>query len=284
MDPNSHHRQYTIKYNHKMQKMYTVLKEHFNINYFYYQILSSDGKCSIITCDPKYAEFYLANKCYLADPFLRHPSNFNEGTVFWSSMTQPCEEKLRDTMREHFNVDHGIELIQKSDNPNYDYEFFGFTAPTHHKEITNIFVNEIDLFRKFCHYFRAEMSQILRKMQENPVNMGELKGEKFFEINPVGFRLPTERRTDLEQNFLSTTHSLINGKPELLLPLSQRERECLALYVQGKSAAGTAEILGLSYRTIEHYIESIKNKLNCDKKSDILGLFYSKESSLSVRA
>lgn len=52
--------------------------------------------------------------------------------------------------------------------------------------------------------------------------------------------------------------------------LSNRERECLKLLIQGKTAKETALILSLSYRTIEAYFENIKNKLDCSSKRDLL--------------
>jgi len=54
--------------------------------------------------------------------------------------------------------------------------------------------------------------------------------------------------------------------------LSCRERECLKLLLQGKTAKETAMILSLTYRTIESYFENIKNKLNCSTKKDLFTL------------
>ena len=40
----------------------------------------------------------------------------------------------------------------------------------------------------------------------------------------------------------------------------------LTIYLEGRSAQSTAAILGLSRRTVEHYFENIKVKLNCRSK------------------
>lgn len=52
--------------------------------------------------------------------------------------------------------------------------------------------------------------------------------------------------------------------------ISQREHDCLSLLVLGYSAREIAQHLGLSRRTVEHYIESLKSKLGCLKKSEIV--------------
>ena len=51
--------------------------------------------------------------------------------------------------------------------------------------------------------------------------------------------------------------------------LSERERQCLKLFLLGKSAKETAIDLSLSPRTIEFYFENIKNKLACRDKASV---------------
>jgi len=53
---------------------------------------------------------------------------------------------------------------------------------------------------------------------------------------------------------------------------SPRELECLFCLLRGMSAKQIGIILGLSKRTIEFYIDNIKNKVGCNKKSILLEL------------
>lgn len=52
--------------------------------------------------------------------------------------------------------------------------------------------------------------------------------------------------------------------------LSVRELECLFCILRGMSAKKVGEIIGLSKRTVEFYMENIKNKLGCSSKSELL--------------
>ncbi|MBL4647663.1 MAG: PAS domain-containing protein [Gammaproteobacteria bacterium] len=52
--------------------------------------------------------------------------------------------------------------------------------------------------------------------------------------------------------------------------LSTRELECLFLQLRGKTAKQIAQILQLSKRTIEYYIDNIKSKLGCQNKAELL--------------
>lgn len=52
--------------------------------------------------------------------------------------------------------------------------------------------------------------------------------------------------------------------------LTTRECECVFLLIRGKTAKEIASLLSLSKRTVESYIENIKNKMNCQNKAEIL--------------
>lgn len=52
--------------------------------------------------------------------------------------------------------------------------------------------------------------------------------------------------------------------------LSQRETEVLNLLAQGKPTKEVANILMLSKRTVEHYLESIKDKMDVSSKYELL--------------
>jgi DNA-binding CsgD family transcriptional regulator len=54
------------------------------------------------------------------------------------------------------------------------------------------------------------------------------------------------------------------------LALTQRESEILFLVLRGKTAKLTASVLGLSYRTVQHYIESIREKFDAGSKIDLI--------------
>lgn len=52
--------------------------------------------------------------------------------------------------------------------------------------------------------------------------------------------------------------------------LSRRETDTLFYVIRGYTAKEIAQKLGLSPKTIEYHIEQLKNKLNCNKKSELV--------------
>lgn len=72
-----------------------------------------------------------------------------------------------------------------------------------------------------------------------------------------------------EQVHLNTPHYSLNNN-ENKYKLTDREYECVFLLIRGKSAKEIGTLLSLSKRTIESYLENIKNKMDCKNKAEIL--------------
>lgn len=57
--------------------------------------------------------------------------------------------------------------------------------------------------------------------------------------------------------------------------LSKQQNICLSLLAQGMTTKEIAKQMRLSPRTVDHYIETIKDKLNCNTRSKLIKIFQS---------
>lgn len=80
------------------------------------------------------------------------------------------------------------------------------------------------------------------------------------------FRMLKKLDDDLQ---LNTLHYMLNDNRNKYA-LTNRECECIFLLIRGKTAKEIGALLSLSKRTVESYIENIRNKMNCKNKSEIL--------------
>lgn len=57
------------------------------------------------------------------------------------------------------------------------------------------------------------------------------------------------------------------------LRLSVREKQCMNNLVKGLTAAESAKILGLSRRTVEGYLEELRQKYHCKNQAELVALY-----------
>jgi len=57
---------------------------------------------------------------------------------------------------------------------------------------------------------------------------------------------------------------------QVKIDISKREIECLFYLMKGKSARETGTLLNLSQRTVEYYLNCLKEKLHCTRKSELI--------------
>lgn len=63
-----------------------------------------------------------------------------------------------------------------------------------------------------------------------------------------------------------------------VIKLTKREIQCLYYMLQGKSAKETGEVLFISHRTVETYINQLKRKFKCHTKLELLSKINSQAS------
>jgi len=85
-------------------------------------------------------------------------------------------------------------------------------------------------------------------------------------LGMIGFSVILHDKQVLQEQFFARTKQ--NG-------LSKQQSECLYFLMQGYSAKEIALHMHISFRTVESYLDVIKNKLNCIKKSDLINLAFS---------
>lgn len=249
---------YIKRYHRKMEQLCDPLKRFFGINYFTYHSISSDGLWRPFVSRPDWADYFTENQLYTLDPFLLHPRSYQSGTIFWTPYYQslPHLEGFLKDARDKFNMAHSFCIIERTEE---GCEFFGFSAPPEHEQIYNTYMQDLPLLKEFCKYFKKEAASILKLLHHDPIPLLPLKRETF-ETTPSPF----------ENNPLSKILFLQYIRSEPSVKLSQREKECLSLYIDDQKMQDVADKLHLSVRTVESYLANIKIKLNCWNKTELI--------------
>lgn len=212
-------------------------------NYFDYNRIYNDNSFITLTSDGEWLENFFRKKYVLGGILKQTGIHLMDGYYYSPAIHD---------FKINFNRSHGVSIFYQT--PDY-LEYIDIAAPCQHSEITSIYLNRFDIIENFIHQFKVQSQHLITKAESHKVKLTH----QFFQM--------TSNITGEEQN------------NTLLHRLSNREKQCLRLFLQGKTAKETASILQLSHRTIEEYLRNIKIKLQCARKRDLLkfhsvGLFF----------
>ena len=119
----------------------------------------------------------------------------------------------------------------------------------------------------FITHFKNETKNIIQEAKDNKIYLPVLEPDQ----QPV---IENEQSIP-DDTAIIELELFITQQKSLLHLLSAQEVACLKYAALGKTAKETAQILNLSFRTVESYFENIKTKLHCKQKREAVELFLS---------
>ncbi len=265
-----------IQHSDKVKKLSQPLKENFGISYFYQFRICNDGKFFILTNDPDIDEYWFREEMFLIDPFVKHPNNYRAGFLFMEAYAPTDYKSDLNFIKNNWNAYPWLCMIDKNID---SFDFFGFWGnPLEHCKLRKMQMNHAMLLKTFTSYFKSETRSLVKELENRSHSIIDFIGkDAFYENQPL---IPTMERDSLRKFLIQIGmgHKVLQAEA-----LSKRERECLKIFILGKSAKDIALELRLSFRTVEHYLENSRNKLNCCNKGELfstakeleeLGLFH----------
>lgn len=243
-------KRYTVKHDRKIKNLCAPLYDYLGISTFAYYTIKEDGNFAIFSNYPEQLDFFYAEKMFVNCPYLTHPSLMRSGYALIPLTPNPSYLEIS-------KARHGIHylflMLYKVGN---NIEGFFFTREHINQRQGNFFLNKLDLLQKFGPYFKKEMGLFIDKALSDGFNLHDAKQDAFLSRDPS---LP-----------LSSYNPAVKSYLKKVTALSSQEQKCLELYQNGYTALETGIELEISTRTVEHYFESVKNKLQCHKKKDLL--------------
>lgn len=77
-----------------------------------------------------------------------------------------------------------------------------------------------------------------------------------------------------QQGMRQSRNILIHCESKKPVPISIQQMRCLDLLMKGYSGKEIANKLGLSLRTVNHYLEALRDKLSCKTSKELIALYY----------
>ena len=151
-------------------------------------------------------------------------------------------EGPRNIARTHYNIANGLCFVFR--HVDY-YELIAFGTPHDRQNAVDYYFNHYQVFLEFIVQLRVQRSDFIINAEKNRIAL-------------------TEGMHDKNKDTL-----LKNPKEKHLTP---KELLCLQLLKRGYSIKGTGDVLNLSPRTVETYLNRIKNRFELNCKYQLLQL------------
>jgi len=247
----------TLQHDKKMKRICAPLEDCFGLENFWYYTLNDRGELSYISNNPLTAEFFYDNELYKGHPYFKDPSLLKSGFFFADKTKEKDYIQTQGKLRDFTQIFMAMNVSEGK------AEGYGFATANNSPELANSFINNLYLFRKFIHYFHSEADEPILHMQKCSVDISSTCGDSFYA--PTQY-FETLTGAENARDFLKKIDPL---RYQVLQSLSPREKECLRWFLKGLSAVQIGKKVHLSNRTVEHYLDSVKNKLSCNSRQEL---------------
>lgn len=225
--------------------------------------VSKNNHLTVLCNHPKSFTNYIEKKYFEADPCVSFQTKAMDFGHYLAWDYVECTGKTREMLADSTALDfkHVFTIINKKDGLN---NFYHFGTHLSNIGIEQLYLNNLDLLVQFITFFNERIAQdrSLAKAYTMPLNKNQTNS--CIEVNsPISLLSSVEERRSAFLNSMEEQN-------KKALRLTQKEMDCSLLLLQGKTAKEIAKVVGISYRTIEDRINSIKTKLKAKNKADFV--------------
>ncbi len=211
------------------------------ISYFTFTRIEKSGGRIYLSNTPETLQMYFQGEYYRVGNVEGDPSKYKSQVVMWDTL--PNQYIYNEIPRAH-NIDHGLFLI----DPHEGYcDFYGLATQKGNDRIINTYLSHMEELKNFAKSFPERAEKLIRTADENKI------------ILPFN---PHVNDDDFNQSHWSYESQRV--------ALSQRQFEIAGLLLKGNTVKEIAKVLQLSPRTVESYINNLKDKLNCSNKTALI--------------
>lgn len=254
----------------ELRKIIQPLQSTLGIDYFSFARLYHDRSRIYLNPFSDFVRLYDSHLYQFGD-YNKLPSMYSSGYHQWSS-SGPME--IKTIMRDKFNIEDGMTIV---DCGVIYTDIFIFCHTSEIKDGFNIYLNNFQLFQRFCVYFKQKANNIIKA--------AELSDRKILQCRELTFPFDCGNEIDdtnrvKEAFYLETrlNEFVIEGAKEPI-KLTRRELDCVAGLLKNKTAKQLSKLLNISYRTIETHVNNLKMKLELHTREELINFFINHEIS-----
>jgi LuxR family quorum-sensing system transcriptional regulator SolR len=247
--PNKNHT--ALTYCSDLEQLCEDLIKKLDLGMFCYHKVYKDFSEIMFSNQTRWAEYYYKEN-FLSANYLKNFLADKFQFFIW-----PSENKIitLDAVRNVCDVHQGISLFFSDGEI---LQIFGFATKKENPFALNMLVNSIDLLKNFCLSLIKNLEPMIARCNTQRI-IPKIKPK-------LDLQIFHDKQNELGENSM---RQIIKN-----FLFSPREIDCIKKLLIGKTMRETADELFISPRTVETHVENIKNKIGCNKKSELIATLF----------
>ncbi len=241
-----------------------------NIDFFCYERIYPDNQGFFLTSYPELnkaaVEKDIISSHDKLHDILIHGSEANKLHNIFYLLLRESNKDAEDLVKEYGF--HGGTLAMLEEHSDGYIEGFSFSTKNSENLIRFCF-SYWDVLAQFKNYFLEKSDDLFRQLAQNKIKMNNRSDDKYYLLEE-GINAPFNREK-LMQEF-KTDHYHIVHKGQRF-ELTDREFQCLKHCAQGRKDKETARAIGLSPKTVEHYLNNLKVRFSVYSRAELIDIY-----------
>ncbi len=226
------------------------------ITYFSFVRSFKDGSHIRLANNPMWTQHYYKKGFYNV---VINQIRDADGNLLWSCIDR---YPLFQDASEHFNVDNGTVMVMSVDDVVERY-FFGGTRDN--TQVNYIYLNKLDLLKRFIIYFKEMAAPLINKATETKIIIPPVicnsEDENFYNDSVI--------QEFLDEIQVKKVCVRVQGQD---IYITQNDAKILSLMKCGYSSKAISQEIGLKQKTVEIYRDKLKEKLNQYSRSNLMAV------------
>jgi DNA-binding CsgD family transcriptional regulator len=233
--------------------------EYLNIQMFTYRRRFRNGSEIYLSTNVSWIDDYFRLGLYQSSLFEAEIHHYPTGFLPWPKESNLAVFKHGQL---YYNSFSGITYCN-NESKFCELFFFSFN-----RDIIDISPN-IDLLEKFVFSFKEKADRLIKQCAPYIVTPPTFALDPSVDLylSLIADNSYKKQRDQFLKSMEDNRIAILNAH---LVNLTARERDCLDLLIRFHSLSKIANILGISYRTVETHISNIKEKLHCRSKIELI--------------
>lgn len=240
-----------------------IIKRNYGIDDFWHITVHENGLMANVSTNYEQWGYFWDNEHYKSINFVIAPSRLKDSHFLLNY--DPDFVSVTNTFKDKYPQHHPFISIRKEGKNKA--HIFGFAARRNIPSLPSFYINNLSILNSFLNHYLASSIKYTRPKEENMIDIAALRGhDRFYKSNYGDGSLVYPEKHLKFYKEIGISPFLIESAKNL----SNREKQVLLSCQKGKTSVQSGEELGLSPRTVQFYLENVKNKLGIFNREELV--------------